>query len=272
MTPSGWDLEDVDSGEKLPESARIAILGGRRDLLFVEGDDHSLDKRLYEILFPELTLFAAGGADQVIRAVTGLRDSAEHHWVSAYGVVDRDGRDCDERTSLLTRGIRPLPVSEVENLYYLDAVLGSVAAARTELIGGSAKDVQDAAREAGLSTLCEERTLNRLASKLAVSAIRRTVVNSIPTMVDESTDPLEISIPSPYPRIRATLADLADARDYDGLVALLPIRDTALPSRVTTTLGFQRREDYEAAVRVRLVKDLALAQRVLDLIGPLPAA
>lgn len=271
MIASGWDLVDVDPGGNLPESARVAILGGRRDLLFVEGDDHSLDKRLYGILFPKLALFSSGGADQVIRAVTGLRNSADHHWVNANGVVDGDGRDDDERASLMQRGIKPLPVSEVENLYYLDAVLGSVAVARAELLGGSAEDLHHAAREAALDSLCEEATLNRLAGNLAVSALRRTFVNSIPTKVDEKADPVEISISSPYPSIRATLAGLADGRDYDGLVALLPVRDTALPSRVTTTLGFHRREDYETAVRVRLVKDPALAQRVQDLIGPLPA-
>jgi energy-coupling factor transporter ATP-binding protein EcfA2 len=268
--PYGWDLMDVDPDENLPESARIAILGGRRDLLFIEGDDHSLDKRLYEILFPERTLFATGGADQVIRAVTGLSNSAAHHWVKARGVVDGDGRSEEERASLLDRGILALPVSEVENLYYFDAVLGAVATARAELVGGSAADLHRSARDVALKILCDTATLDRLASKLAVAALRRTFVTKIPTKVDEKADPIEISVPSPYPAIRAELASLAYARDYDGLISLLPVRDTALPSRVATSLGFQHSDDYESAVRTRARKDPALVQRIHDLIGPLP--
>ena len=113
----------------------LAILGGRRDLLFIEGEKHSLDLRLYKLLFPNWSLYPAGGCDQVIRAVTGLRDSQSHHWLNARGVVDGDGRTEVEKSSLHARGILALPVSEVENLYYSDAVMRAVAA-RQAATGG----------------------------------------------------------------------------------------------------------------------------------------
>jgi hypothetical protein len=260
---------DVDPGGTLPDSARMAILGGRRNLLFVEGNDHSLDRRLYEILFPDLSLFAAGGADQVIRAVTGLHASAEHHWVNANGLVDGDGRDAHERAALTNRGILPLPVIEVENLYYLDAVVESVATARADLIGESAEALHRDAIDEALQILCDAETLDRLAGKMALVALRRRFVDNIPTELDQTGAPVEVSVQSPYLSVHAELANLASARDYDGLVAVLPIRDTALTTRLPSKLGFGRREDYEAAVRVRLIKDPALAQLLRDLIGPL---
>jgi ABC-type lipoprotein export system ATPase subunit len=271
-TAAGWDLRDVDQDGTLPESARVAILGGRRELLFIEGNDHSLDKRIYEILFPSITMFAAGGCDQVIRAVSGLRGSGDHHWISAYGIVDGDGRDQVEREALVRRGILPLPVSEVENLYFLDAVMRSVSEARSELIGGDADQLHANAREIALDVLCDAQTLDRLAGRLAVAALRRSFVDNIPTKVDEKADPVEMSIPSPYPEIRARLAELAAARDYDALVTALPVRDTRLPSAVATSLGFRGREDYQATVRLRLAKDPALMATTRALLGPLPSS
>lgn len=48
----GWGLFPVDASAEIPESARLAILGGRRELLFIEGEKHGLDLRLYGLLFP----------------------------------------------------------------------------------------------------------------------------------------------------------------------------------------------------------------------------
>ena len=267
----GWDLENVDSTNQLPESAQLAILGGRRDVLFIEGDEHSLDRRLYELLFPGWALFPAGGSDQVMRAVTGLVGSTEHHWIRARGVVDGDGRDAQERQSLLNRGILPLPVSEVENLYYLDNVIRAVAAVQAKVVDGSAEDMHQQARAAAIEAITAKETLDRFASGLAIAELRRRFVESIPTAVDAHNDPINISIPSPYGPVRKLLGDLADANDYDGLVALTPVRDTALRARVSSTLGFRTIEAYERAVRVQVRDNDGLAQHLRERIGEIPA-
>jgi len=151
----GWELFSVDASAELPESARLAILGGRRELLFIEGEAHSLDLRLYKLLFPNWTLFPAGGCDQVIRAVTGLRTSRPHHWLNARGVVDGDGRTADEEGALQARGILALPVSEVENLYYSDVVMKAVAATQAALVDESADTLLNQARMTALQALGE---------------------------------------------------------------------------------------------------------------------
>jgi ABC-type oligopeptide transport system ATPase subunit len=267
----GWDLGRVDPDSSLPESAQLAILGGRRQVLFIEGDDHSLDRRLYELLFPGWTLFAAGGSEQVVRAVTGLKASATHHWIQARGVVDGDGRDDGERQSLLDRGILSLPVSEVENLYYLDGVIKALAAVQAKIVDGSAAEMHQTAVSAALDSLTDRATLDRLASALAVAELRRKFVDSIPTTVDGQVDPIDISIASPYGAIRKLLGDLADAGDYDGLVALAPVRDTALRSRVSASLGFRSMDAYETAVRVQVRDDESLAEHLRGRIGHIPA-
>jgi hypothetical protein len=264
-----WDLKPVDPQEQLPESARLAILGGRRDLLFIEGDAHSLDTRLYQLIFPGWTLFPAGGCDQVIRAVTGLRSSQEHHWVRAHGVVDGDGRDEDERESLRARGILTLPVSEVENLYYLGEVLEAVAQKQAELRGESTNELVAAAKTVALEALGAQGTLERIAAGLAMAALRRRLIEHVPKVFDPQADPVEVAIPSPYPAIYASINGLHQSGDYDGLTKVVPIRDTAVRGRIAAALGFRNTDDYESAARVRIREDAELASMLRGLIGPL---
>jgi hypothetical protein len=271
QTATGWQLFPANASAELPESARLAILGGRRELLFIEGEIHSLDMRLYKLLFPNWTLYPAGGCDQVIRAVTGLRTSKPHHWLSARGVVDGDGRNEEEKSSLHARGILALPFNEVENLYYSDVVMRAVAARQAESVDESADALTHQAAAAALRALGDDGTPERLATGLALSISRRRLVEAMPTDVNATSESITVNVPSPYPEILSKITVLLSADDLDGLVRLLPIRDTALRAQVARALRFQNTADYEAAARVRIRDDAALAAAVRELIGPMPS-
>lgn len=267
----GWELFPVDASAEMPEGARLAILGGRRELLFIEGEKHSLDLRLYGLLFPSWTLFPAGGCDQVIRAVTGLRESEPHHWLNARGVVDGDGRTEEEKASLRERGILALPVSEVENLYYSDAIMKAVAVRQAELIDETSVTLLTQARAAALKALREEGAPERFAKALALAVSRRRVLEELPASVDASATSITVTFPSPYPEMRSRITALLDSDDLDGLIRLVPIRDTAMRGRVARALRFQSFADYEAAARALIRKDEILAAEVRALIGPMPS-
>ena len=263
---TGWDLQPVDTGSQLPESARRAILGGRRDLLFIEGDEDSLDLRLYKLLFPQWTIATAGGCSQVIRAVAGLRSSQGHHWIHAQGVVDGDGRTAPERESLMTRGILPLPVNEVESLYYLTSVIKAVATRQAATLEKSASEIISDARERSLRVLGHSGTLERLVGKLALAAIRRTIVEQIPTTIDAANESVEVSFRSPFARMLTEVQTQHQAGDFEALVRSLPIRDTPVKAQVATALGFQSSSDYEAAARVCIKSDAALTAEVRSIV------
>jgi hypothetical protein len=267
----GWQLFPADASAELPESARLAILGGRRELLFIEGEMHSLDMRLYKLLFPKWTLYPTGGCDQVIRAVTGLRTSESHHWLSARGVVDGDGRNEDEKSSLHARGILALPFNEVENLYYSDVVMRAVAARQAELVDESADGLTRQAAAVALRALGNDGTPERLATGLALSISRRRLVEAMPISINAAAESITVNVPSPYPELLLKITDLLRLADLDGLVRLLPVRDTALRAQVARALRFQNTSDYEAAARVRIRDDATLAAAVRALIGPMPS-
>ena len=267
---TSWALFSTDPSEGAPDSVRAAILGGRQNLLFVEGDPGSLDSKLYGILFPLWTLAPCGGADQVIRAVTGLQASEQHHWVRARGIIDGDGRTSQERQTYIGRGVLPLPVSEIESLYYLSEVTSSVAELQAITLDGDADAMKSSARDAALDSLRSEGTFQRLASKLALTEVRRKLGEELPTSVGPDVERIELSISSPFGRILSEIQDLSNADDLDGLVRLLPIRDTALRNKVAGALGFRTTSDYESAVRVRVKADPTLASVLQTIVGPIP--
>lgn len=268
---NGWELFPVDASAEISESARVAILGGRRDLLFIEGEKHSLDLRLYKLLFPNWSLNPVGGCDQVIRAVTGLRDSQSHHWLNARGVVDGDGRTEVEKSSLHARGILALPVSEVENLYYSDAVMRAVAANQAATVDETADALISQARAAALKALGDHGAPERIAANLALAVSRRRVLEELPTSVDPAASSVTVSFQSPYPAILSRIVALLGEGDLDELIRLVPIRDTAMRGQVARSLRLQNVADYEACARVRIREDAVLAAEVRALIGPMPA-
>lgn len=87
--PVAWDIRMLEPTARLPDELKLAILGSRRRILFVEGKLASLDRPLYSILFPGLSVVSKEGCAGVQKAVAGLRGAYEHHHVEAFGLVDR---------------------------------------------------------------------------------------------------------------------------------------------------------------------------------------
>ncbi|MEX2551803.1 MAG: AAA family ATPase [Actinomycetota bacterium] len=270
--PVGWDLRLLDPEADIPESARQAILGGRKEVLFLEGERYSLDVRLYGLLFPGSTLLPVGSCDQVIRAVAGLLASETYHWVHGRGIVDGDGRDAQERAALSTKGILSLAVSEVESLYYSEVVRSALAVRQAETLGKLAGELLEASTKEGLAAVRRGDTPTRLASSVAEKIMSRRLVEGLPTEAElvAGLDPINVSTPNPFPAQLAKLDRYLAADDLESVVREYPIRDTSLRAKVAQSLGFKTFEDYEAAAFTRIRSDAKLADSLRDLVGRLP--
>jgi hypothetical protein len=126
------------------------------------------------------------------------------------------------------------------------------------------------AKAAALGALREHHAPERLADALAVAMVRRQFLENLPTAIDRSSESVTVSFPSPYAEILSKIVALLAADDLDGLIRLVPVRDTALRSRVSGWLRFRNHTDYEAVARVRIRDDAPLAAQVRALIGPMP--
>ncbi len=119
---TGWVIENVPEAEGFSEEAVTLILGSRKPILFVEGAQGSLDLAFYRACYPNWTVVPRGGCEGVIHSVVTMRRNAAFTRVQCAGLVDADGHDKADQSSLASNGIQILPVSEIENLLLLPIV------------------------------------------------------------------------------------------------------------------------------------------------------
>lgn len=119
---SGWVIEDVPEADGFSEELVTLMLGSRKPILFVEGEQASLDLALYRACYPSWTVIPRGGCEGVIHSVVTMRHNAALTRVHCAGLVDADGHSDADRENLASKGIQILPVSEIENLLLLPTV------------------------------------------------------------------------------------------------------------------------------------------------------
>ena len=115
---SRFDIEVLDPKDSIPEDVKQDILGARRQVLYVEGSESSLDMPLYRILYPMFSVVPKGNYSAVADSVKVLQKSYDIHHITTFGLVDRDHREKDEINRLLNKRIGVLSVYSVESIYY----------------------------------------------------------------------------------------------------------------------------------------------------------
>ena len=122
-----WTIEEVPKETGFDEELVTLILGSRRPVLFVEGDQNSLDMAIYRCCYPEWTVIPRGSCSEVIHSVVTMRKNADLTRTTCTGIVDADDYDEDDTEYLAKLGIKVLPVSEIENVILLPEVSRAIA-------------------------------------------------------------------------------------------------------------------------------------------------
>lgn len=119
--PDVWDIRPIENNE-LPEELLLKVLGSKKKVLFCEGKQDSLDKNIYEVLFPQLTIIPVESCRNVINYVRAFNKYQDRR-ADAVGIVDADYRTPEEIEKLKEDGIYTLGVAEVENLFMVEEFL-----------------------------------------------------------------------------------------------------------------------------------------------------
>ena len=122
-----WDWFVVPENDEIPEETLLEILGGRKPVIFVEGDKGSIDYFLYQKLYPGFTIAPCGGASDVVHATASFSSFESLHKHTSYGIIDRDFRDEAEIERLRSKRVMVLNYSEVEHLLLTQDVLRKIA-------------------------------------------------------------------------------------------------------------------------------------------------
>lgn len=100
-------------------------------MLFIEGDStHSIDAKLYPLVFTDYTVRSLGSCDKVIEATRTFNDLNSLHHLDSRGIVDRDRRSEPEVEYLRRKRIFVPEVAEIENILMLEDVIRAVASSR----------------------------------------------------------------------------------------------------------------------------------------------
>ncbi|MBQ9076678.1 MAG: DUF4435 domain-containing protein [Muribaculaceae bacterium] len=123
-----WDYNVLPPHAGLSDDIYLAIIGARKPVLFIEGDGvHSIDSKLYPLIFTEYTVKSLGSCNKVIEATRAFNDLTAFHHLDSHGIVDRDRRDAKEVRYLRDKKIFVPDVAEIENILMLEEVVRTVA-------------------------------------------------------------------------------------------------------------------------------------------------
>ena len=153
---NGWDTDLLEPNAEVSEDVKRAILGARRTVLFVEGNDNSLDRQIYEILFPNVTIVPKGNSLDVERATKGVRSTESMNWVTSYGLVDADYRTSEQLEEMISR----------------------LAIKQAQITGEDAGELEKKALTAALVSIRRHR--DRLCARMVERKVRHEIVKAMP--------------------------------------------------------------------------------------------
>ncbi|QWV98656.1 AAA family ATPase [Geomonas nitrogeniifigens] len=122
-----WDWATIPQVEQLPEELLLEVIGSRKPVVFVEGENGSFDVALYRAILKGFLVIPVGSCSRVIQSVKALRENPQIHHMEIFGVIDRDRRVDTELQALERIGVFPLSVAEVENLFCTPEIINIVA-------------------------------------------------------------------------------------------------------------------------------------------------
>ena len=268
-----WDADELPADASIDEPLKRDLLGARRKILFVEGTESSLDKPLYSIIFPMVSVIPKGSCHDVERAVVGGRAGERFHWLRAFGIIDGDGYGPEEIKGKREQGIYAVPFYSVEAIYFHPKVIGWIAERMKQLVNGYGESASDLAEEALTAGVREiEGHTERLSKKIVTKSIRKQIMGQIPNDDDLLTG-RSITFENAAEEILAERVRELDVAvengDWEEILTKCPVKESGAPNTISATLGFRGIKDYERAVRHLLAEDDAALRFVRGLFADL---
>ena len=269
---TSYDVDLLENTTGIDDDLKRTILGERRKIVFVEGIEHSLDKPLYSLLFPNASIVAKATCREVENAVIGITGAAELHWVKPFGLVDNDSSEPERIAALQAKGVTPLNVYSVESIYYHPEVQKLAGEKLAAVVGG---DLTEKLRKANIDAIQAIRdNAEHLSARIAEKSVRTEVFSLLPKKREVAAGgkrTAEIDFAKFAKDEAARLEALINASDFVGILKRYPIRESPALDAIAKALNFANRTQYEAAVRNLLVRDSEAVKRVRTLLGDLPA-
>lgn len=260
-----FDYAMLAPDSELGENIYMAIMGDRRDVLFVEGDSrHSLDSKLYPLLFADRAVKAVGSCNRVIEATRTFNSLSDFHHMRATGIVDRDRRNQGEVDYLRRRNVLVPEVAEVENIFMLEDVIRTVA----EDCGRDADKVFSRVRRGVISAFTSE--LRQQALEHTRHGMKKTVEYRVDGRFDNIGQLeqhiarlcIELNPRGVYEDFCREFRKMADSGRYADILRVYNHKSMIAAANVPALCGLQSKDAYISRVLQILSRPTPQAERI----------
>lgn len=253
----------------------VDLIGSRRPVLFIEGDtEHSIDSRLYSLVFPEYTVRPLGSCDKVIETTRTFRYLKQYHPLDTIGIVDRDRRSDSEVEYLRRRSIMVAEVAEVENIFLAEPVVRIMASASGLDPERTMRNVRNIIFDLFIK-MYEEQALQHTRHRMkrdverkidarftCITALELHIKGLIHTLHPRDT----------YNELITQFEAIIRRRDYAGVLKVFNYKAMLTGTSIPHLLGHTSADDYVTAVLKTLRSDPvhgpALRDAILSLFPP----
>lgn len=242
-----WDYEILQEEMPIPEQLYLEVLGSRKPIIFLEGENSSIDYELYEHVYSDFTIKPLGSCEKVIQTVKAFNEQNTFHHLNSYGIIDRDRRPVSDLARLNSKNIWVLDVAEAENLLLQEEIIKAVATH----MGRNPDDTFNQVKNNLINffnTQLESQILLHFKETLRRKFLGITnFINKDIASVIPEIDSLYSSIDKQkiYDETKEEFEDVITANDYDAVLRLFNLKNALIPhSKVCDLTGIKNKEDY----------------------------
>lgn len=245
-----WDYEIINPGE-MREDIFIELVGTRKPVLFIEGDlTHSIDAKLYPLVFPDFTVKPLGSCDKVIETTRSFNGLTNMHHLESHGIVDRDRRTPQEVAYLRKKSVMVPEVAEVENFFLIEEVVRNMAKLRgknPDQIFNRIKKKAFSVFNANLHQQVLEHVRHRI--KREVDAKIDAKFPCITALETHMRQLIHILNPrKQYNELLRNFQDIIKRKDYGSLLRVFNHKPLMSDCDLPSLLGYKNKDDYVRGV------------------------
>lgn len=244
-----WQWEIINEDENLPDALLVEVLGSRKPVVFVEGENGSYDVSLYRELLSNYLVIPRGSCSQVIQSVKALKANTQLHHLDTFGIIDRDRRVQAEIGKLEQDSVYVLEVAEVENLFCTREVLEIVS---KRLGRDATEDFQKVSHAifSKLHTELEAQVSMRVASEIKFQLNMFDATQKGAANINAALQSLiaNIDVNQIYSNTLALYSQALQNKNYESLLSLYNRK--SLSSQISNSLGLANGSLPEMVVRL----------------------
>lgn len=242
-----WDYEILSEEMPIPEQLYLEVLGSRKPIIFLEGENSSIDYEIYEQVYPEYTLKPLGSCENVIQSVKAFNDQKGFHHITSIGIIDRDRRQNEDMIKLNAKSIWVLDVAEAENLLLIEKIVMAIAqhmGRDPEAVFAEVKHnlIEFFKSQIEPQILLHFKELLRREFITITNFTSKNIEDVIPEMdgIYGTVNKYEI-----FNKVKEEFELVVSTNNYDSILRLFNLKNALIPnSKVCELTGIKNKQDY----------------------------